>query len=376
MSESVKTIGEHLLLGRSTIEVAERREYYANLVREVFDRVLVGYTVEKVELDPGTRTRIRIYLSPWGETVRSVAVKVDYSGIAPEALGLVKADMGKMETEIQAALVGLPLDAVDWASGVTRELIRELLYRQLPEFHFSLDVETGRDTTVRLSLFPTGQLVREVKVSLRSTTIPNLLLVHARPAVEVQAQSMRGLPVAYVERRLSYFTERVRLATQNDPLIHQFGLKTMPLVRPGVDTEVAVSVEAEKYRITAEVLLDVGRDKENISGKAHIGRRWGAREEIFLEIKIMPGSMTWQTMPGWGHQFGADTRAGVRYRTNDREWVAWLEQGMGGRWSLRAERWPNLDRNEVGIRYKLHDFLSAELVLTNDANWLRLVGHL
>lgn len=28
MSESVKSIGEHLLLGRSTIEVSQRQEYY------------------------------------------------------------------------------------------------------------------------------------------------------------------------------------------------------------------------------------------------------------------------------------------------------------------------------------------------------------
>lgn len=376
MSQSVKTIGEHLLLGRSTIEISQRQEYYEKLVREVFDRVLVGYNVEKVEIEPGSKTRIKIQLSPWGDTVRSVAVKVDYSGIAPEALNLVKTDMGKLEEEIQAALVGLPLDAVDWASGVARELIRELLHRQLPEFHFSLDVETGPATAVRLSLFPTGQLVREAKVSLRSATIPNLLLVHARPAVEVQAQSMRGLPVAYVERRLSYFTERVRTATQNDPMIRQFGLKVLPKVLPGIDTEVAVSVEAEKYRITAEVWLDVGRDKDNISGQAHIGRKIGSHDELFLELKILPGSMTWQLMPGWGHQFGVNTHAGFRYRTHDQEWAAWLEQGLGGRWSLRAERWPNLNRNELGIRYKLHDFLSAEFVLDNDANWLRLVGHL
>jgi hypothetical protein len=139
---------------------------------------------------------------------------------------------------------------------------------------------------------------------------------------------------------------------------------------------VAVSVEAETYRITAEVMLDIGRDRDNISGKAHVGRLIGPYDELFVELKVLPGTMTWQIMPGWGHQFGSDTWAGARYRTSDREFVLWLDQGLGGRWSLRAERWPGIDRNEVGLRYKLHDFLSAEFVLTNDSNWLRLVGHL
>ena len=376
MSESVKTIGEHLLLGHSTIEVNQRRDHYERLVRDVFERVLIGYTIEKVEITPGLVTEIQIYIAPWGDTVREVEVKVDYNGIATEALALIQEDMGKLELKIETALLGLPVDAVDWATGVARELIRELLQRQLPEFHFSLDVEAGAATAVRLSLFPTGELVRETRVSLRSTTLPNLLLVHARPAVELEAASLRGLPVAYVERRLSYFTEKVRLAAQNDPVVHQFDLAVVPLVRPGTDAEVAVSVEAETYRISAEVFLDIGRDRDNISGKAHIGRKLGRQDEVFLELKVLPGTMTWEFMPGWGHRFGNDTWAGIRYRTNDQQWAGWLEQNLGGRWSLRAERWPNLNRNEVGIRYKLHDFLSAEFVLSNELQWLRLVGHL
>ena len=376
MSESVKTIGEHLLLGRSTIEVSTRRDHYERLVRDVFDRVLVGYTVEKVEIEPAAVTQIRISIAPWGETVRTVSVQVDYSGMAPEAVKLVKLDMGKLEPDIQAALLGLPVDAVDWASGVARELIRELLRRQLPEFHFSLDVEAGRDTAVRLSLFPTGQVIKSAKVSLRSFTIPNLLLVHARPALELQVNSMRGLPVAYVERRLAYFTENIRLTTISDPLIRQFGLKVSPVIRPGADTEAAITVEAERFRITADVMLDIGRDRDNISGNAHLGQRISKQDEVFLELKVLPGMMTWEVMPGFGHQFGSDTWAGFRYRTNDKEWVAWLEQGLGGRWSVRAERWPNLKYTEIGLRYKLHDFLSAEFILTNERNWLRLVGHL
>ena len=376
MAESVRTIGEHLLLGHPVAEVGEKREQYERLVRDVFDRVLAGYTVERVSLEAAPASVIRISIVPWGDTVRQVDIQVDYSGIAPEGISLVKRDMGKLEEEIRFALLGLPVDAVDWASGVARELIRELLRRQLPEFHFSLDVEAGRQTKVRLSLFPTGQLVREARISLRSRTIPNLLLVHARPAVEERARAMRGLPVEYVERHRAYFTEQVRQVTLADPVIRQFDLKVSPVVRPGVDAEVAVAVETETWRIFGEVYLDVGRDKDNVSGKAHLGRLVAPRDELYLEAKVLPGDMTWQFMPGWGHQLGHDSWAGVQYRTNDREWGWWWTQSLGGRWSFRAERWWHIDYNEIGLRYKLNDFLSAELVFSNDRSWLRFVGHL
>lgn len=376
MSESVKTVGEHLLLGRSTIEVAERQEHYEKLVREVFDRVLAGYTVEQVTVVPAATSVIRIRIAPWGDTVRQVDIQTDYSGIAPESAALVKQDTGKLEDDIRAALLGLPVEAVDWASVAARELIREILQRQLPEFHFSLDVEAGRQTKVRLSLFPTGQLVKEAQVSLRSGTIPNLLLVHARPGVETRAKAMRGLPVGYVERRLAYFTEQIRQAALNDPVIRQFGLKVSPLLRPGVDTTVDVAVEAETWRISGEVLLDIGREKDNVSGKAHVGRLLGSQDELFGELWLQPGTMNWQFLPGWGHRFGTENWAGIKYRTGGGEVGVWLTQGIGGRWSLRAELWPRSELNELGLRYKLHDFLSAEFVLTNKGNWLRMVGHL
>ena len=376
MSESVKIIGEHILLGRKVIEIDRNKDVYEKLVRDVFDRVLVGYTIEGVQLESGSTAKIKITLVPWGDTVREVGIQIDYSGIAAEAVALVQGDMGRLTEDIQNALLGLPVDSVDWASGIARDLIRELLRQKLPEFHFSLDVDAGRRTNVRLSLFPVGELVKDATISIRSGTIPNLLLVNARPALETQARSMRGLPVAYLVRHLSYFKGKIDQAALLDPVIKQFDLKVASLIKPGVDTETIVTVEADTWRITAEAYLDVGRNTDNVSGMAHIGRTIGKHDEMFLELKVVPGPMTWEFMPGWGHQFGSSTMAGVRYRTNDKEWVVWLDQGLGGRWSLRAERWPNLEWTEVRLRYKLHDFLSAEFVMTNNANWLRLVGHL
>lgn len=376
MSESVRLIGEHILLGHKVTEVETRKDSFEKIVRDVFDRVLVGYTIESVRIVPGVESSIEIALSPWGDTVREVEIRVDYSGIAATAIPLVQADMGRLTEELQGALIGLPVDSVDWASGVARDLIRESLKQKLPEFHFSLDVEPGRRTAIRLSLFPVGELVKEATVSLRSATIPNLLLVHARPAVELQARSMRGLPVDYVRRHLAYFQDKLGQAALQDSVIKQFGLRVAASIRPAADAEANVAVEAETWRITAEAYLDMGRSRDNISGKAHVGRTLGKYDEVFLELKLLPGTMTWEFMPGWGHQFGTDTMAGLRWRTNDKEWVAYLYQGLGRRWLLRAERWPHLEWTEVGLRYKLHDFLSVEFVINNDTNWLRLVGHL
>ncbi len=65
-------------------------------------------------------------------------------------------------------------------------------------------------------------------------------------------------------------------------------------------------------------------------------------------------------------------RRGLNTRLGDKRDILWLYQNLGKRWMLRLERTPGTGYNELGIRYKLHDFLSAEYVISNKEHWLRL----
>lgn len=376
VSTSVKTIGEHVLQHRKISNVVEQKESHERTIKEVFDRVLVGYTVKNVAIVAGVRTEILVELLPWGDSVTEVKTQIDYAGFAKDAIPSIEQDVSKMEGQIQEALIGLPVDAVEWAGGVAREIISEILKNQLPEFHFSLDIQPAAQTIVRITLFPTAPVVRETHTSFHSSSVPNILVIHARPAVEEIARKLRGLPVAFVERKLQAFQAQVRDAVNQDIVVRKLGLKAEPLIKTGLETIVDIAIETNSYRISGEAYLDMGRAKDNFSGKGHVGRRIGSADEVFFEIKLTPGTMVWDFMPGWGHDFGQTTSAGYRYRMGDQQHIVWITQGLGPRWSLRAERIPGLSWNEVALRYRLHDFLSAEFVINNDMNWLRLVGHL
>lgn len=376
MSASVMTVGEQMLVGRMVSEVALNKTSYEKLIQEIFDRVLVGYSVQTVTLIPGSGTRLTVTVVPWGEVVHEVALEVDYGTISPELVDLMKKDMGSLEEQVNEVLVGLPIEAVDWAAGVSKIVIRELLTSRLPEFHVNFDILPGTHTIVKLSLSPKGATVQDVHVSLRSHTIPNLLLMAVRPTVDEAGKSLVGLPVAFVERHRDYFTARLAENVAMHPITQNYGLHLTPMINTGIDTEIVLDAETDKYKVSIEGYMDMGRREDNTAFRLHAGKLMGKQDELFVEVDFIPSTVAWNFVPGWRHNFSGGTAAGIKYDMNEKRDILWIQHDVNRNMSLRLERTPSVGLNEFGIRYKMHDFLSAEYVFTKENKWLRLISSL
>lgn len=376
MAASVGTVGEQMVVGRKVSDVVESRVSYEKLIKEIFDRVLVGYSVQSVVLEPNSNTMLTIEIAPWGDVVHEVSLELDFGSLSPEVVALMKKDMGNVEEKVNDVLVGLPIDAVDWAGGVSKIVIREMLSAQLPEYRANIEILPGARTVVKLSLSPLGQVVQDVHVSLRTHTIPNVLVANVRPILDETSKYLIGLPVSFIERHRDYFTDKLTANAAQQPIVKKYGLKVTPLLNPGMDTEVGMNVETDKYKVTLEGYLDMGRSQDNTSVRLHVGKFISKQHEAFVEINFIPSTVAWDVMPGWGHGFSSSTIAGMKYNLSDKRNVLWLHQELGRNWMMRIERTPTNGNNEFGIRYKLHDFLSAEYVFTKENKWLRLIGSL
>lgn len=376
MEASVATVGNHVFTGRSIEEISAGKSDYERIVSDVIGRVLVGYSVEEVHISPGAVTQIAVTIIPWGDVVRDVHLEMDVGSLSPEVANLITKDMGDLEESLAGVLVGLPIDSLDWAGGVSKTVIRELLTAQLPEFRSSFDIVSGSRTIVRLTLAPQGPVVQDTRVSLRSRTIPNVLLLKAKPAVEEAAKMMNGLPVAFVERHSAYFNTRLAEAVKDHPVAKEYGLTLTPQVIPGRQTQIELTAETTKYRLTLEGYVDMGREQDNTALKLHAGKFINSADELFTEVEFIPSSVTWNFYPGWSHKMGTTTYAGMKYDISDKVNILWINQNIGSDWSLRLERTPATNSDEIGVRYKIHDFLSAEYIIGDHEKWLRLIGHL
>ncbi len=376
MTNSVVAVGEHVLLGKTVSDVTEKQAAYEKVVQEVFDRVLVGYMVQGVSIQPGTQTGIAITLVPWGDIVRDISVEVDYGAMPAASAGLVRQDMGDVSEKVRNLLVGLPIDAVDWAGSMSKTLLHEYLEAQLPDFRTGIEIIAGPVTTVKISLLPQGPVVQDVQVSLRSKTIPNVLLLTARPDVEATAGELRGLPVSFVERHLAYFASRIQQKASQLPAVRRYELALTPVLEPGRETKVVLDAETDRYKITLEGHLDMGRQRDNTAAQLHVGKFLNKRDEAYMEVVFFPSQIAWQFKPGVFHRFGTNTNIGMKYNITDNQAVLCLNQPLSHDWSLRLERTPASGQTEIGFRYRLHDFISMEYIITNHDNWLRLIGDL
>ena len=98
------------------------------------------------------------------------------------------------------------------------------------------------------------------------------------------------------------------------------------------------------------------------------------QSELFVEGDFFPNDVKNRWYSGLGWQVSSQTEAGVKYQFRDGEKIIWMRQQLGGPWSLRLERYEDKHASELGVRYRLHEFLSAEYVLTNEERWLRLIA--
>lgn len=187
---------------------------------------------------------------------------------------------------------------------------------------------------------------------------------------------VRGLPVAFVERHRDYFINRITEAAVRQPMVRRYGLTLTPVIHAGTDTEIILTAETTKYRVALESSLDMGRHEDNTMAKLHAGKLVSRRDEVYFEVRFLPDNLSWSFEPGWGHNFSENTMAGIRYNMGNKESTLWINQLMGDKWAVRFEHMPQAGSNEFGVRYRLHDFLSAEYVITNKDNWLRLIANL
>lgn len=376
MSASVGTVGEQMLVGRTISDVAKDKVTYEKLIQEVFNRVLVGYSVQSVSVSPASDTKIQVEIVPWGDVVHEVALEVDFGNISPELTDLVSKDMGNIEEKVNDVLVGLPIDSLDWAGGVAKLVIREVLASQLPEFRADFDIVPGARTLVKLSLAPLGATVQDIHVSLKSQTIPNVLLAALRPTVDQVGKNLVGLPVAFIERHRDYFTSQLGTAVATQPFTKRYRLAITPFISPGGDTQIVLNAETKEYKVFIEGYMDMGRTEDNTSVRLHAGKFMSKRDEAFMEVNFIPSSVAWDFVPGWGHTIGSTTTAGIKYDISAQQDILWLHQDLPHNLSLRLERTPATGKSEFAVRYKMHEFVSAEYIFSQEGNWLRLIGNL
>ncbi|MDD4321570.1 MAG: hypothetical protein PHH31_08545 [Acidaminococcaceae bacterium] len=376
MTSSIQVVAEQLLLEREIKQISASQADYADLLQEVADRVLTGYQVEKVDLIIGPTTKVSILLSPWGKVIENVQVDIRFSDVDDHMAAELLKKMPQLQTKIKGAVLGASVDATDWAGGILRQMIRAEVVEALPNFKAAVDlIRQGDNAVVQVVVYPVGKLVQNVHWEIMSDNMPNILFLETNKVFTQEVNNLRGLPVQYISDNIADVQRRLLDVLKEQKAIRLYGIDPTLTIIPGTDTLVKARLDSPRYKVWFEGYSDIGRDGQNISGVAHIGKYMSGVDEIFAEASVTFNPMEWEVAPGYMRKIG-HLSLGYARRISDEENNYRLEYKFSSRWKIRAEHFSGSANNEFGLRYRIHEFLSAEYVYAKDKAYLRLVGNL
>lgn len=376
MDGSMQVVADQLFLGKDSDLIEAAKDDYVRLLAEIGDRVFTGYEISDVRLASGSGTEIVMYARPWGGTIRQPEIDLQFSGVEPETAALLQSRIPALKADLERAISGASVDAGDWAGGVLRKMVRQQVEKQLPEFKAAVDVvqEHGK-TVVQVVIYPVGQLVTNVKYELRSEAIPNILLMKLKYKYAAECDKLRGLPIAYVKNHKAALESMLTEKLLAEQPVREFKLQPKVTIVPGTALGVTIMINSDKYKVWFEGYGDVGRDKDNLSGKAHVGKFISPRDEIFGEAELVLDDVDWIFGTGYTRYWGKSAWSYMRRMpVGDNDYR--LEYNLSPKWRLRAEHFSGDDRNEFGVRYRIHEFLSAEYVYGGEEFYLRIIGNL
>lgn len=376
MASSIAAVAEQIMSGKNTGYVKENEYVYKTVILDIANRVFTGYDTESVDIDYGEKTQISMTVKPWQETVHTVKVDMHLSNIDDMWAGLVKDRLGDIENVTASILRGVPIDAADWVGVIAKKYIREQVEKNLPSFKANVDIASGRDTIVDIVIVPVGSSVKNVKYSLESDTMPGLVLLDSRKRLGNYASTITGMPLDFLVKNKKQIEQILAEETQKERIVKNYDLTVDVDILPQSDAEVTITLDSKRYRVWIEGYADIGRDDDDLSGKAHIGMLFTKRNEIFLETTLYTGDVRWKFDPGISHKWH-DTTLAFLYRMPNDQKIVRLEHRLFKNWHFRIDKFTDIGRPEYALRYRIHEFLAVEVVFGSDKdNYFRVVGNL
>ena len=384
MEESVAAIGRQLILGHPLPLAEDWQRQQEATIHMVFDKILVGYTVNSVNIRSNNSIAIiNVSLLPWVDTIQKIQVNTKIEGMPKELESLVLNDLLEVNEVFSAGLEGLPIAATDWTNGILKRRLNKFLEESLPEFRADFDIKLNSDegiskAIVDLTVYPRLPVVRTISLSMRSDTMPNIALVTHRTLMEDKANILVGVPVAFIERHKEEIETMIAKPLDEQRDFRALKIKSKVFLTTAEQMSITIRSDSTRYRMRASGWVDIGRDSkatDDLNFRMHIGRKISNIDEGYFQIDVNPQDMNWNWALGYSRNIFDDTNASLRYDFSDKQFIADLEYEFLKNWLVRYEHKFNKDNKEAAIRYRLHDFLSVEYAVDDSESWIRFIGN-
>lgn len=381
MEKSVYAVAEQLLIDKKVEEIRQNSDMYGKIIHEVFDKVLVGYTIQAVEVTGDTDSAVTVQLAPWQDIIRNVKADVSVEGMTPLIRNMVLKDAKNIESVFQETLSGLPVGAIDWSNGVLKKNVNSFMEKNIPEFRADFDIaDVAENTRVKVTLYPLLPVVRTLDLQMRSDTFPNFWLLSMRDQMQKEANELIGVPVAFVSRHRAEIEEHYSDMLDSADGFRKFHVNTDTTVVPSENMILLSRSNLEKLRVRAESWSDIGHRHNGNDYTHRLRLRLGwdpdALNKFYITGEVIPNIGTWEFYAGYKRNMAKNLWLGLEYDINNKKIATEVQYDLSRWWSLSHEYRDYDRRSEWGVKYKLHDFMALKMMYDGDGAWLRIIGNL
>lgn len=373
--ESLLLITQQLLLGRPLAKINADKNVYQNIILDIADRVFTGYQVNQVNLNLNAHTEISFCLSPWGGLLAAPAVNYEYTDIQGLFQPLLAQRLQPLSFDLSSLFTDMPQESIYWLNSLAKDCTKEFAQANLRDFRLLTQGYSQKDKQVEIVVIPVGKKIKSVDVKLVSKNIPQTLLLWTKDYITEIAGSLSGLPVAFVLDNQAQIKELLLSEINEYQAINKYKLITDLRLDIDEASQLIVSVDLANYNFWLKANLDLGKRENNFSGVAHIGYDITKNVELFTEATLYTDTMNWDVDLGISKRIIKTTFSYAR-RFGDTDNLFRVEHIFNPKWEARVEHRSKMNYNEFGVRYRFHEFVSAEYIISSKRSWLRIITNL
>ena len=326
---SVTSVMDRLTLGQSVAMVQERQEEYEGVVREVFGRVLTGYRLVDLVLTVDAELVVAITLGVDGTPISRVDTSVLAPGLSEEGQDLLEEALRPCRTWITPMFVGVPAEALGWASSALLPALEEALREEFPGFRPEVTCGVAGETlSLLLTMTPVHPVVESLVLDLSSATLSRFLVRLWRDRAWNHLRVLQGLPVAFLRRHQVWIEETSARRLAGDPGLAKLGLDWQVRLHPGITTRARVQVDAALYSLTARGTMELG-DPPVLGLALRAALRPADAWELGGEILLDAGGLGLDLRGSMAYSLSPEMDLGLTYTTRAMEHRLWLRFASG-----------------------------------------------
>lgn len=341
------------------------------IIKGVLPKLFPGYKVKEVVFED---SYIKVLFESVPPIVERISISFSPDKFPEELEPLYRASYEELKVEINSLFYGLPVDSLDWVQEVASLRLKRVVSTLLPGYDASLSlIFLPAGLLVKLSLKGEDPIILTVDLTLRSRTVPNIVLRGLRKEFLPNVKLMEGLPIAFVRHHEKFFKDLVVKRASLSKALSFYRVDLSPELHLDRISSMVVSLESRVWSILAEGRIPVGLEDSEPEGILHFGKVF-KEGELYLELKALLESIKIESFLGIEFKVGPKMWVGYRRGLSEGDNFFYLRYS-----NFQAGYWDEDGGIELSYSYWFGSWVRVEFTYSTHEDerfFLRVVGRL